>query len=197
MAYSIVSSVSSAINNAQLYEQIQHYAATLATQVRERTSELAQANQQLQALANVKDEFVSNVSHELRTPITNIKIYHDLLSLNPYKTEKYLSTLKRETDRLEHIVEGLLHLSRLDQGAVETQIATIDLNAMVEVFVADQDVSAKNQAISLTFCGDPHLPPVECDRRQIGQVVSILLTNALNYTPPWRPGKGFYKTTPK
>ncbi len=183
LANSIVSSVSSAISNAQLHERVQHYAENLAEQVRERTSELAEANKQLQALANVKDEFVSNVSHELRTPITNIKIYHDLLSLNPQKSREYINVLKRETDRLEHIVEGLLHLSRLDQEAVEMQTALVDLNALVEVFVADQVAQAENRGISLTFGGDSLLPNVKCDRRQIGQVASILLTNALNYTP--------------
>ncbi len=183
LAHSIASSISPAINNAQLHEKVQHYAATLAERVRERTGELAEANERLQALANVKDEFVSNVSHELRTPITNIKLYHDLLSLNPQKSDQYVAILKRETDRLEHIVEGLLHLSRLDQGVTDMQLASTDLNALVEIFVADQVAQAKNQGLSLTFHGDPDLPYVQSDMRQIGQVVSILITNALSYTP--------------
>lgn len=183
LAYSITTSISSSVHNAQLFEKVQYYAATLERQVQERTRELAEANKQLQALATIKDKFVSNVSHELRTPITNIKLYHDLLTLNPRKSGQYINTLKRETERLDHIIEGLLHLSRLDQGVIELHAVSVDLNALVEVLVADQVMQAEGLGIALTFSGDLNLPYVLCDMRQIEQVVSIILTNAMHYTP--------------
>ena len=94
-----------AIHNARLYEQQQRHAAELERRVVERTSELEAANELLQALARVKDEFVANVSHELRTPISSIKLHHDLLRLDPDRSDEYMGRLQRETERLEHIVE--------------------------------------------------------------------------------------------
>jgi PAS domain S-box-containing protein len=183
LAHSVVSSISPAIHNAHLHEKAMLHATTLEERIQARTHELAAANKRLQKLANLKDEFVSNVSHELRTPIANIKLYHDLLSLNSENLDSYTGTLKRETDRLEHIVESLLQLSRLDQGTNLMQSASVDLNAVAELFVADHCTQAQQTGIHLSFAGDAVLPKVRCDVRQIGQVLSILVTNAINYTP--------------
>jgi len=58
----------------------------------------------LKELDRLKSQFVSDVSHELRTPLTNIRLYLDLLreSRDRDKTETYLDTLTRESERLAH-----------------------------------------------------------------------------------------------
>ena len=68
-----------AIANARLYDQVQHYADELEQRVAERTRDLNNAYERLQALDQMKDQFVSSVSHELRTPIANIQLYLNLL----------------------------------------------------------------------------------------------------------------------
>jgi PAS domain S-box-containing protein len=148
-----------------------------------RTEELEAVNEDLKILSQMKDEFVSSVSHELRTPITNLKLYHSLLLLNPPKTEKYMSVLQRETERLEDIVEGLLSLSRLDQGQVRLNLETVDLNILAQQYSADRKALAKNMGLKLKLVCEPHLPTVTADKSLLGQALSILLTNAFNYTP--------------
>ncbi len=173
-----------AIHNARLYEQVQRHAAELEERVAERTAELYAANADLRALAKVKDEFVANVSHEVRTPISNIKLYHKLLVMNPSKFSEYMATLDRETERLEHIVEDLLYLSRLDQGQIPTTLTRIDLNALAETYVSDRSPLAESKGLTLDLSPAENLPPVEGDQMLLGQALSVLLTNALNYTPP-------------
>jgi PAS domain S-box-containing protein len=155
----------------------------LEERVRERTAQLEAANTRLQALGQVKDEFVSNVSHELRTPLANFKLYLGLLSLRPDKYDAYLATLERETKRLENLIEGLLVLSRLDQDRQTLSLAALDLNALVKEYVTDRSALAESKGLTLTFDPASVLNIARADRNLAGQALSILLTNAFNYTP--------------
>ncbi len=176
--------LAAALHNARLFEQIKQYAGDLKQRVAERTADLEAANKHLQALGQVKDEFVSNVSHELRTPITNLKIYHEIIAKKPDELSQHLETLNRETRRLEHIVEDLLYLSRLEQKRIPMKITPLDINRLIGQYVADRLKLAEEQGLTLAFIERRGVKPVLADEMAMGQVVGILLTNALNYTPP-------------
>lgn len=137
----------------------------------------------LKEVQRMKEPFVSNVSHELRTPISVLMLYHGTLSLKPEKFHHLKDKISREIKRLDLIIEDLLRLSRLDQGQVQLEEKLVNLNQIAAEGVADRQVLAEQKELNLTFepgeeaalaCGDPGL---------LGQVLSILLTNALNYTP--------------
>lgn len=140
----------------------------------------------LKEVERMKDVFVSNVSHELRTPITNLKLYQKMLALNkrPEKHQEYLRTLERETERLSRIIEDLLQLSRLDQKHVPPPTEPVDINELVCQHVTDRQLLAERANVTL-FCNrSSPLPHVPADEGLLGQVLGILLTNAINYTPP-------------
>ncbi len=172
-----------AIENAELYDSLEGQYALLEERVRERTMQLVEANRHLKMLSELKDEFVANVSHELRTPIANIKLYHHLLGEKPERSEKYLATLRRETTRLEKIVEDILHISRIDQEELYMKLAPVDLNALAETFATDRRTLAENRNLTLSLETNQKAKPVMADREMLGQVFSIILTNAINYTP--------------
>lgn len=136
----------------------------------------------LKEVERMKDAFVSNVSHELRTPISSIKLYHELLLKKPAKQAVYMDRLQRETDRLHHIVESVLFLSRLDQQKATLKLVPINLNALAAEYVIDRKPLAEQKSLSLAF-EEIDLPFVRGDKSLLGQVLSILLTNAINYTP--------------
>ncbi|NDJ75878.1 MAG: HAMP domain-containing histidine kinase, partial [Chloroflexi bacterium] len=142
------------------------------------------ANIELEKLSRAKDEFVSNVSHELRTPITGLIMRQYLLRRQPHNLEQHLGVIERETRRLEHTIEDLLRLSRLDQERVDVNLAPVDLNQLVEEYVFDRKMLAEQQGLTLSYAGQASLPPVLADAGLLGQALSIVLTNALNYTPP-------------
>ena len=137
----------------------------------------------LKEVERMKDSFVSNVSHELRTPITSLKLSHRLLEMDPAGREKYMGRLGREINRLNALIEDLLRLSRLDQGRVELKLQPVDINELAQQYVNDRTPLAESQGLTLLFEGDLDLSPAQADEGLIGQVLSILLTNALNYTP--------------
>lgn len=131
----------------------------------------------------MKDAFVSNVSHELKTPLTSMKLYAHLMTLRPDNQEKYTKILVREVERQEVIIEDLLRLSQLDRGkAIVTRVPT-NLNELVDEIVNDRRPLARQRELTLTYHGESDLPLVLADKGLLGQVLSILLTNAFNYTP--------------
>jgi signal transduction histidine kinase len=172
-----------AIENAELYEAVRRHAQELEARVEERTAELAEANRHLRTLSQMKDEFVANVSHELRTPISSLKLYGSLLESSPEKHEQYLNSAKREIARLEHIIESLLRLSSFDQDQVVINLSPVDLNELAEVLTQDRELLAENRDLELTFESCPDLPETIADQELMTEALSILLTNALNYTP--------------
>lgn len=189
--------LANAISNARLYhllqrelaerkrveKKIRKLNAELERRVAERTGELQSANEDLRNLSRLKDEFLANVSHELRTPLTSIKLFHGLLEKQPQNLEKYVGHLKRETDRLTNLIEDLLYLSRLDQGHAPFNPVKLDLNHLAREFVSDRSPLAVERHLTLTLKESDPLPYALADEQMTGQVLSAILTNALNYTP--------------
>ena len=145
--------------------------------------QLEEANQHLQELSQLKDQFVSNVSHELRTPITNIKLSHQVITAGGERISYYLDILQRETERLENLIEDLLTLSRLDQRRINFQFFPFKLNKLLTEYANDRRGLAEQKGLTLHLELKPDLPTTWAESRLVGQVLSILLTNALNYTP--------------
>jgi len=137
----------------------------------------------LKEVERMKDAFVSNVSHELRTPISSLKLYHGLLARRPENWDIYMACLEREIDRLNVIIEDLLRLSRLEQGRVDLTQEMVDLNHLVEQYVVDRLPLAQRDNLVLTLSPTSGLSPIPADPGLLGQVLSIILTNAFAYTP--------------
>ncbi|RMG98709.1 MAG: GAF domain-containing protein [Chloroflexi bacterium] len=157
---------------------------TLEHRVAERTRELAEANQQLQALDRMKSKFVSDVSHELRTPITNLNLYLDLIErAGKEKQERYLQVLRQQANRLTTLIEDILNLSRMDLGKAQISFTAVSLNDLITQIVEIYQARAEAANLQLTTTLQPDLPPVRGEPNQLSQVITNLLANALNYTP--------------
>jgi len=158
--------------------------ADLEARVRARTIELEQANERLALLGRARDEFLHSISHEIRTPITSIKLNHELLRVDPAKAETYLNRLERETSRLIHIVEPLLQMARTDMVSPSLEMGYVDLNVMLSQLAEDRQDYAHARSIQLRENLAARLPFARGDMMWIEQAASVILTNALNYTPP-------------
>lgn len=166
----------SALHRAGLME-------TLEQRVVERTRELAEANERLKELDRLKSKFVSDVSHELRTPITSLSLYLDLIERgSPERSERYWAVLRKQTERLNQLIEDILSLSRLQMGKVDATLMPVDLNELVQEMVEVRREDFIATGLSLEFEGDETLPPVSAQPELLSQVVDNLLSNAFNYT---------------
>jgi len=137
----------------------------------------------LKEVERMKDTFVSNVSHELRTPITSLRLHADLIQRAPQKAPVFLSRMDREINRLNALIEDLLNLSRLDQNRVPIELLPLHIDYLIIQYVTDRQLLAEEKGLIINYDLSDSLPLVRGDSGLIGQVLSILLTNAINYTP--------------
>ena len=132
-------------------------------------------------------EFVANVSHELRTPLTNIRSYAETIrdagdELPRELENSFLDIVINESDRMTHIVQDLLTLSRLDSGRSEMTMARFDFGAAIDSVLRSIELEARRHGHELTH--DYHdLPMIMGDRGRIEQVMLNVLGNAVKYTP--------------
>jgi two-component system phosphate regulon sensor histidine kinase PhoR len=138
----------------------------------------------LKEVDRLKSRFVSDVSHELRTPLTNIRLYLDLIARvkDRGKTERYLKTLSRESDRLANLIDDLLSLSRIDVGTTQLQRRPMNVNDLLRSLAEDRRSLAAKQGLQLETKISSDLPEILGDERLLSQVFTNLLTNAMNYT---------------
>ena len=132
-------------------------------------------------------EFVANVSHELRTPLTNIRSYAETIrdagdELPRELENSFLDIVINESDRMTHIVQDLLTLSRLDSGRSEMNMSRFDFGAAIDSVLRSIELEARRHGHELTH--DYHdLPMIMGDRGRIEQVMLNVLGNAVKYTP--------------
>lgn len=135
----------------------------------------------------MRKEFVANVSHELRTPITNIRSYAETLAENPDlppdMMTSFLGVILNESDRMTHIVQDLLTLSRFDSGRSEMVLARFSFGQVLQDCRQAVLLEAQRRGHTLTLQGAESLPDVRGDRERILQVVMNILSNAIKYTP--------------
>ncbi|MBC7869856.1 MAG: GAF domain-containing protein, partial [Chitinophagaceae bacterium] len=134
-------------------------------------------------LESQKSRFIATASHELRTPLTNIKTRLYLLSKQPEKLEGHLEILEAVTDRMRKLVEDLLDVSRFQHGTIVLKRKPAILQNLVEREIHIQQPEAQKKGINLTARW-PNVPiKVSIDESRMNQVITNLLTNAINYTP--------------
>ena len=134
-----------------------------------------------------RKEFVANVSHELRTPLTNVRSYAETLrdggDIPQDTANSFLDIIITETDRMTHIVQDLLTLSRLDAGNAELVLSRFPFgDAIHSVFQANA-LNARQHQHQLTYDPPESLPLIVGDRSRLEQVMMNVIGNAIKYTP--------------
>ena len=149
--------------------------------VLKQADELAQVNSELERSNIELDSFAYIASHDLKEPLRGIHNYSSFLiedyggQLGEDGTSK-LQTLMTLTRRMENLINSLLHYSRL--GRAELRITPVDLDQLVDDVI---DVIRITKPESTTFNIPCTLPTVGCDRTQITELYTNLITNAIKY----------------
>lgn len=133
-------------------------------------------------------EFVANVSHELRTPLTNIRSYAETLSdsagdIPPAMEKKFLGVILNESDRMTHIVQDLLTLSRFDSGRSDLKLVRFSFDRAVRDMYNAVYMEAQRHSHALELDMEENLPDIVADRERILQVMMNVVSNAIKYTP--------------
>lgn len=137
---------------------------------------------------DMQREFVANVSHELRTPLTNIRSYAETLSdsageLPPATEKKFLGVILNESDRMTHIVQDLLTLSRFDSGKDELHLVRFPFDVAVQDLYNAVYMEAQRHDHKMKLRLEPDLPAIVADRERVLQVMMNIVSNSIKYTP--------------
>ena len=135
-----------------------------------------------------RKEFVANVSHELRTPLTNVRSYAETLrdsggDIPQDMANSFLDIIITETDRMTHIVQDLLTLSRLDAGNAELVLSRFPFGEAIESVARANALNAKQRGHELVYDPPEALPLIVGDRSRLEQVMMNIIGNAIKYTP--------------
>ena len=135
-----------------------------------------------------RKEFVANVSHELRTPLTNVRSYAETLrdgggDIPQDTANSFLDIIITETDRMTHIVQDLLTLSRLDAGNAELVLSRFPFGEAIESVARANALAAKQRRHELVYHPPESLPLIVGDRSRLEQVMMNIISNAIKYTP--------------
>jgi signal transduction histidine kinase len=141
-------------------------------------------------LSDRRATFVSAVTHELRTPLTTFHLYSDMLAEGMVKDEakkkSYLTTMRREAERLNHLVENVLSYSRVERGSARTQHERISLEALVERMEPRLVERARkdNANLQVDSIEEADQVVLETDLTAVEQIVFNLVDNACKYGLP-------------
>ena len=129
--------------------------------------------------------FLADASHELRTPLTVIKgELEEIVGSDAVQGEvrERIGSVLEEVARLEHLVSGLLALSRLDAGDAQREWVDVDLAQLASSTVEQMRLMAEDRGIQVELS---ILRPVVVrgDRGRLKQVIVNLLDNAIRFTP--------------
>ena len=174
--------------SARAHEEGGDEVAALARTFNQMTRDLHQRADELQAADRTRRLLLADVSHELMTPLTGMRGYLETLSLHagsldPATRERYLTIIRDETRRVEHIVGDLLDLSRLEGGGDAFDVQDVPLEDLFGRVVARHGRAAVDKGVELTANIAPGAEIVSGDPMRLEQALQNLAANALRHTP--------------
>jgi signal transduction histidine kinase len=160
-------------------------------QLYERFSSLADENEQMAEVMQLRHETMHFIVHDLRNPIGLAQTALEMIRLGPdydeaSDTARFVMMAVGGLQRMLHLVDSLLDLERLDEGESALALEAIDIVAMIDELVERQQPMAWTTNVRLVTRTPPvgYLPVVRADRHRIERVLNNLLDNALKFTPP-------------
>ena len=134
-----------------------------------------------------KDEFLSHVSHELRSPLTAIKQFTTILlgglagDLNKEQRE-YQQIVLKNVRQLQLMIHDLLEVTRLETGKLTIEPESVSVSDAVIDILKTLQVTTRAKGVNLSYDLPRDLPSAHADQTRLGQILIILLDNAIKFT---------------
>jgi two-component system sensor histidine kinase KdpD len=141
----------------------------------------------------LKSALLDAVTHDLRTPLTSIKASATLLiedpeaeeatePFSPQEQQAMLRVITQEVDRLDHFIEGIIDLARIEAGQLNLLRNWGDVDEIIEAALTRAGQLTKQHEIEVEI--EKELPVVRVDARAVAEVIYTLVDNATKYAPP-------------
>lgn len=142
-------------------------------------------------LIELKNDFIGNITHELKTPITTVGLTLEALErfgadADPDRRREYLQISQHELQRLQLLVDRVLHLARFDQGHLQLTREPVALDELVSHSLAALQLQLERQAAQVSLHTEGEDFRILADPFHLTNVVFNLIDNALKYSvdPP-------------
>ncbi|MCR9219341.1 MAG: PAS domain-containing sensor histidine kinase [Alphaproteobacteria bacterium] len=161
-----------------------------ATREMEEQARLGAALHQAHEAVAARESFLATLSHEVRTPLNAILGFADLMrqlepdGLSAEKRAEYLDDIHRSGEHLLSLINDMLDLAQLDQGAPKLKPEAIALSEAVSGVRRFFEPRIAGTRLDFSWDAPPSLPPVFADRRALNQILLNLMSNAVKFTPP-------------
>ena len=162
--------------------------AALAIQNAQLFREIEDKSRQLERASQHKSEFLANMSHELRTPMNAIIGFSEVLTERMFgelneKQDEYLRDIYASGQHLLSLINDILDLSKIEAGRMELEPTDFDLPAAIDNALTLVRERAGRREIALGRVIDERVGAIHADERKVKQVLLNLLSNALKFTP--------------
>lgn len=153
----------------------------------ERTDRALQdAKDKAEAANLAKTRYMSGLSHELRTPLNAIYGFAQILEKDPRIPEDKrgaVTTIRRSSEHLAGLIEGLLDISRIEAGRLELSRDPINLRTFLHQVASIFEDTAREKQLDFAIKTRGALPDwVACDEKRLRQILINLMSNAIRYT---------------
>ncbi|EOH93227.1 sensor histidine kinase [Enterococcus pallens] len=132
-----------------------------------------------------RQELIAGISHDLRTPLTAIKAYVEGLekgvAQTPKMQQKYLGTIAKKTDDLNHLVSQLFLFSKLDVGEFPLQLERINIGQFLGTFYHEVREEYAERGLRIQLAASSYHTEIYGDKLQLRNVFVNILENTLKY----------------
>jgi len=148
---------------------------------------LQRAKEAAEAANLAKSRYIVGVSHEIRAPLNSISGYAQLLERNPEiqaaNAGNAVRVIRRSATHLADLVDGLLDISRIENGTMRLERSRVNLVEMLTQLVDMFRLQALNKGLIFRHDWPDNLPShVFADEKRLRQILINLLSNAIRYT---------------
>ena len=155
---------------------------TSNSEIRDLGRDFDLAAERLHALTEGRSRLFHDISHEIRSPLARLRAAVGLIEVNPARGGALAKRMEGDIARLDHLVDEILTLARLDRGEPLGTVAVFDLLDIVENIIFDANFEGREKNVSARYSGAEKLELLG-NPELLHRACENVVRNALSYSP--------------
>lgn len=161
----------SSLDSADIYDELKPF-----------FKRISDKHEEKEKYDRIRREFTANVSHELKTPITTISGYAQMINNGMAKSgdiDEFCEKIEKESQRLLNLIDDIINLSNLDEGADAHTVEDVDLSEIAGEAIGLLEKAAKERGIQIFYSKTPTI--IKGNATLLGELVYNLIDNSIKY----------------